>query len=150
MADTKSKIFMRSNDTSLLGFIYFPIVFFACLHYMNPSAFNRTSSPILQVQQPVQNSKEVAKAMAEAKVAKYNAMLSAESDCLKRKYIDGGKGAPTKTTHYFDFFIDSSGSAHCSESTSSHDLFIEFSPGDYIYSKNPRYTNGVTVQIYTF
>lgn len=116
---------------------------------MNPSAFNRASSPLLQAQ-PVQNLKDVAKAIAEARVAKYNAMLNAESDCLKRKYIDGGKGAPTKTTHYFDFFIDSSGSAHCSESTSSHDLFIEFSPGDYIYSKNPRYTNDVTVQTYTF
>ncbi|MPQ82684.1 hypothetical protein F0170_00990 [Pseudomonas sp. MAFF 730085] len=149
MADTKSKIFMRSNDTSLLGFIYFPIVFFACLHHMNPSAFNRAASPVLQAQ-PVQNSKDVAKAIAEAKVAKYNAMLNAESDCLKRKYIDGGKGAPTKTTHYFDFFIDSSNSAHCSESTSSYDLFIEFSPGDFIYSKNPRYTNGVTVKSYSY
>lgn len=138
-----------NNDTSLIGFIYFPIVFLACLHYMNPSAFDRTSTTRAQ-EQTIQASKEVNKTIIEAKIAKYNAITQAENDCLRRKFVEGGNGSATKTTHYFDFFIDSDGSAHCSESTSSYDLFIEFSPGDFIYSKNPRYTDGTTVQAYTF
>lgn len=138
-----------NNDTSLLRFIYFPIVFLACLHYMNPSAFDRTSTTPAY-EESIQNSKEVSNAIIEAKIAKYNAITNAESDCLRRSYVDGGNGSTTKTNHYFDFFIDSDGSAHCSESTSSYDLFIEFSQGDFIYSKNPRYTNGLTVQTYSF
>lgn len=89
-------------------------------------------------------------ARIKAAIAKKEAFQKAVSDCEKRRYTEGGNGAASETTHYFDFYMTNENSATCVESTASADLFAEYEPGQFWYTKNRTYTKAVVVQEYSF
>lgn len=139
---------MRNNDTTLLGFIYFPIVFFACLHYMNPSAFNRNSVEPVNAGPSRSQIKAQQEAYGLARLAKLKEIDDAESDCRKRSYVIGGKGAPTEERHTFDFVLDGN-KATCTEYFGTSDAFGQ---GDNFmsYGRNSRNQGQRLAQEYTF
>lgn len=89
-------------------------------------------------------------ARIKAAIAKKEAFQKAVSDCQKRHFTEGGNGAASETIHYFDFYMTNENSATCVESTASGDLFAEYEPGQFWYTKNTTYTKGVVVQEYRF
>lgn len=140
---------MRNNDTFILGLVYWPIVFLACLHYMNPSAFNRNSTIEPVSVGPSQSQiKAQQEARGLARLAKLKEIENAESDCRKRSYVIGGKGTPTEETHTFDFVLDGN-KATCTEYFGTSDAFGQ---GDNFmsYGRNSRNQGQRLAQEYTF
>lgn len=89
-------------------------------------------------------------ARIKAAIAKKEAFEKAVSDCRKRKFVEGGNGAASETTHYFDFYMTNENSATCVESTYSGDLFGEVEDGVWLYTRNVTTTKTVVVQEYRF
>lgn len=115
---------MNNNDTTILGLIYWAIVFMFCLNYMNPSAFEKG------VIQPVSQGPTQAEIKAKqeayglARLAKLQEIEDAEADCRQRSYTIGGKGSPTEERHTFSFTRDGN-KATCIEYFSTSDRFGE-------------------------
>lgn len=89
-------------------------------------------------------------ARIKAAIAKKEAFEKAVSDCRKRKFVEGGNGAASQTTHYFDFYVTNEDSATCVESTYKADLFGEVENGVWLYTRNITTTKTVVVQEYKF
>ena len=132
------------------GFGFFVILCFVFI-FLHQSGEDRKVNvrDIQNRQVELAQQKAQKEARIKAAIAKNEAFQKAVSDCAKRKYTEGGNGAASETTHHFDFYVTNEG-ATCVESTYSADLFVEYEPGQFWYTKNSTYTKGVVVQEYRF
>lgn len=117
---------------------------------MNPSAFSRVNNLPSEPKLSAAQIRSQAEAPALARLAKQKAIQRAEDDCRSKSYTEGGHGESFETKHYFDFFIEKDKSGYCSESIASADLWIEYEPGLFFYTKNTRYSPGKIIQRYEF
>ncbi|WP_146120503.1 hypothetical protein [Pseudomonas cedrina] len=89
-------------------------------------------------------------AYAKAAIAKRQAIANAEADCRDRKYIEGGKGAAIKITHYYDFFWVEKDVAVCKESISKRKIVGQGNEDFFYISDSETEKKAVDVQTYRF